>query len=201
MKLTIPNQLTLLRIILTPVFLFYFLRETPSSQLVASIIYILASFTDWYDGWYARHFGVVTRWGQFMDPLADKLLVSSALIVFAWMGYVFWWMVILIVFRDLFVTIVRIYAIQKGSPIVTSVTAKWKTFIQMTVILLIVGYVNWLNYMGQGSKAYKAGYLDLIGAGMMIVTLLTVISAGLYARENWRLIWRMFKELLFWGSR
>lgn len=200
MKLTIPNQMTLLRIVLTPVFLFYFLRETPASQLVASIIYILASLTDWYDGWYARHFGVITRWGQFMDPLADKLLVSSALIVFAWMGYVFWWMVIVIVFRDIFVTLVRIYAIQKGSPIVTSITAKWKTFSQMAIILIILLVVNWLNYYGSGSSSYHARYFDLVGIGMIIVTLLTVVSAGLYIYENGWLIWRMLKQVSRWSS-
>ncbi|MEJ2637904.1 MAG: CDP-diacylglycerol--glycerol-3-phosphate 3-phosphatidyltransferase, partial [Calditrichia bacterium] len=119
MRLTIPNQLTILRIILTPIFLIYYLKGTPHDQLIASILFVAASITDWYDGWYARRFGVITRWGQFMDPLADKLLVSSALIVFAWLGYVFWWMVWVIVVRDFIVTGIRIYALHRGTPIVT----------------------------------------------------------------------------------
>lgn len=200
MRLTIPNQLTILRIVLTPIFVVLFTKETPVYQLSASIVYILASITDWYDGWYARQFGVVTRWGQFMDPLADKFLVSSALIIFAWLNYVKWWMVFIIVFRDFMVTLIRIFAIQKGNPIVTSGFAKWKTFSQMTVILIILIFINWLNYYGSGSHTYQAKYFDHIGIFMLFVTVLTVISAVFYFYENWRLTWRMIKEFLSWFS-
>lgn len=201
MRLTIPNQLTILRIVLTPVFVFFFLKENPSSQLLASIIYVLASITDWYDGWYARHFGVVTRWGQFMDPMADKFLVSSAFIIFAWLNYIFWWMVIIIVIRDIFVTVIRVYAVQKGTPLMTSAIAKWKTFSQMSVVLIILIFINWLNYYGSGSGSYYAKYYDFIGISMSIVTLLTLLSAFFYLYENWKLIWRMFKELFAFASR
>ncbi len=201
MKLTIPNQLTLLRILMVPVFLYYIMREIPSSQFIASVIYVLASLTDWYDGWFARRFGVVTRWGQFMDPLADKLLVSAALIVFAFMKYVMWWMVWIIVLRDVIVTLVRIYAIQRGTPIVTSTIAKWKTFAQMAVILIILVFLNGLNYYGMGSSSYHARFFDIIGIGMIIVTLLTLLSAIMYFYENWRLIWRMMKELFIFTSK
>ena len=194
MKLTIPNQLTLLRILLTPVFLFYIVRESATSQAIATVIYIIASFTDWYDGWYARQFGVITRWGQFMDPFADKLLVSSALFAFAWMNYVMWWMVWIIVLRDVLVTVVRIYAIQKGTPIVTSAIAKWKTFSQMIVIAIILVYINWLNYQESGSQYYNATYFDTIGIAMIIVTVLTLLSAISYLLENYKLIWRMIKS-------
>jgi len=195
MRLTIPNQLTILRIILTPVFLYYFLHGTPGDQLIATIIYIIASITDWYDGWYARRFGVITRWGQFMDPLADKLLVSSALIVFAYLGYVKWWMVWVIIIRDFFVTVIRIYALIKGTPIVTHVVAKWKTFMQMITIFIILFYINWMNYFSEGSHLYRAQYFDLIGLSMLTVTALTIISAAIYLVENWQLIVRFLKEL------
>ena len=195
MRLTIPNQLTILRIILTPVFLYYFLNGTPKDQLIASIVYILASITDWYDGWYARRFGVITRWGQFMDPLADKLLVSSALIVFAYLGFVKWWMVWVIIIRDLLVTVIRIYALLRGSPIVTHVVAKWKTFMQMATIFIILFYINWLNISGSGSQHYHAQYFDFIGILMLVVTGLTVISAVIYINENEQLILRFLKEL------
>jgi len=201
MRLTIPNQLTLLRILLAPVFIFLFLKETTQSQFAASIVYILASLTDWYDGWYARQFGVITRWGQFMDPLADKFLVSSALVIFAWMGYVMWWMVWIIVSRDVIVTLVRIYAIQKGTPIVTSAIAKWKTFIQMVVILMILIFINWLNFYGAGSFTYQAKYFDFVGISMLTVTLLTLISAVFYFYENWQLIWQMIKRFFRFASQ
>jgi len=201
MRLTIPNQLTILRIGLTPLFVYFFLRETPFYQLMAAIVYVFASITDWYDGWYARHFGVITRWGQFMDPLADKFLVSAALILFAWMNYVKWWMVWIIVLRDVLVTVMRIYAIQKGRPIVTSQIAKWKTFSQMTIILIILVFLNVLNYYGSGSSSYHARYFDFIGIFMLAITLLTLISAYLYVKENWQLIWQMLKEVFTFASR
>jgi CDP-diacylglycerol--glycerol-3-phosphate 3-phosphatidyltransferase len=200
MKLTIPNQLTLLRILLTPLFLYFFKIETTIYQLIASIIFVIAAMTDWYDGWYARQFGVITRWGQFMDPLADKFLVSSALLLFAWMGYVKWWMVWIIVLRDVIVTLIRIYAIQIGTPIITSAIAKWKTFIQMAVILVILIFINWLNFYGPGSHTYQAQYFDLIGILMLGITLLTIVSAFLYFYQNWNLIWRMLKRLVFFAS-
>jgi CDP-diacylglycerol--glycerol-3-phosphate 3-phosphatidyltransferase len=201
MRLTIPNQLTILRIGLTPLFVYFFLKETPFYQLMAAIVYIFASITDWYDGWYARHFGVITRWGQFMDPLADKFLVSAALILFAWMNYVIWWMVWIIVLRDILVTVMRIYAIQKGRPIVTSQIAKWKTFSQMTIILIILVFLNVLNYYGSGSSSYHARYFDFIGIFMLAITLLTLVSAYLYIKENWQLIWQMLKEVFTFASR
>ena len=201
MRFTIPNQLTILRIGLTPIFVIFFFKETPVDQFIASIIYIIASITDSYDGWYARRFGVVTRWGQFMDPLADKILVSSALIIFACLDYVKWWMVCVIVIRDFLVTIVRIFAIYKGTPIVTSTFAKWKTFTQMSVIFIILIFINWLNYYGIGSHSYHAEYLDFIGLSMIVVTMLTIISATLYFYENRRLIWRMVKEIFAFTSK
>ncbi|MFZ0390399.1 MAG: CDP-diacylglycerol--glycerol-3-phosphate 3-phosphatidyltransferase [Calditrichia bacterium] len=195
MRLTIPNQLTLLRIALIPLFLFYYVKGEPRDQLIASGIFALASITDWYDGWYARRFGVITRWGQFMDPLADKLLVSSALIIFAWLGYIHWWMVWVIVGRDLMVTIIRIYALNQGSPIVTHGLAKWKTFIQMVTIFFILVYINWLNMSGNGEVAYQARYFDAVGILMLTVTFLTLMSAIIYIQSNWKLIMQMFKKM------
>jgi CDP-diacylglycerol--glycerol-3-phosphate 3-phosphatidyltransferase len=196
MRLTIPNQLTLLRIFLTPLFLFLYLKDSTFNQLIATGIFSLAAITDWYDGWYARRFGVITRWGQFMDPLADKFLVSTALLVFAGLNYVKWWMVLVIVLRDVFVTLVRIYAIIKGTPLVTHLIAKWKTFLQMITIFIVLFYVNWMNFYGLGSSSYQAKYFDIIGIPMLIVTGLTIISAAIYIYENGRLVWRMVKEFI-----
>ena len=142
MKFTIPNQLTIIRMVLTPVFVYLFLIDDPIYKLVASIIFFIAAFTDWYDGYFARRFQSVTRWGQFMDPLADKILVSSALFVFAYLGYVFWWMIIIIISRDALVTYLRSFALRIGKPIITSVVAKWKTFIQMGFVLGFLIYIN-----------------------------------------------------------
>jgi CDP-diacylglycerol--glycerol-3-phosphate 3-phosphatidyltransferase len=195
MRLTIPNQLTILRILLTPLFLYLFLQKTAFEQFCASIIFCLASITDWYDGWYARKFGVITRLGQFMDPLADKILVSSALIAFAIWGYVIPWMVYVIVIRDMIITSNRIFALHIGKPIITHVLAKWKTATQMATIFLILISINWYNFYSGNTITYQAQYFDLIGISMLSVTLLTVLSGAIYIVENKELLLNLFRRV------
>jgi len=194
MRLTIPNQLTLLRILLTPVFISLILSDVPKTQLAGSIVFLLAAFTDWYDGWHARKFGVITRWGQFMDPLADKILVASAFIVYAMLGYVFWWMIVIIIVRDFVITAVRIYALAIGSPVITHILAKWKTALQMFTIMLILAYINARNFFWQSTAPYQADYFDPIGLCMSLITLLTLISGAIYFFENRRLILHIFRK-------
>ncbi len=198
MRLTIPNQLTLLRIILTPVFLYLFLQRNPADQLSASIIFTVASLTDWYDGWYARKFGVISRIGQFMDPLADKILVISALIAFAILNYVIAWMIWVIVIRDVIITMNRIFALYVGKPIITHVLAKWKTATQMFTIFLILVFINWRNYYLPEAPPYHATYFDPIGISMLIVTILTVVSGIIYFFENKDLLLYFFRKLFRW---
>ena len=196
MRLTIPNQLTILRIILTPLFLILIFRDTASQQLAGSIIFGFASLTDWYDGWYARRFGVITRWGQFMDPLADKIVVISALVAFAILGYVFWWMVWVIIIRDVVITFNRIYALNTNKPIITHSVAKWKTAIQMLTIFLILFFINLRNFYFPNLSTYSAQYFDFIGISMIIVTFLTVLSGTIYVIENRDLLFSLLRNLL-----
>ncbi|OYV87919.1 MAG: CDP-diacylglycerol--glycerol-3-phosphate 3-phosphatidyltransferase, partial [Ignavibacteriae bacterium 37-53-5] len=97
--MTLPNQLTILRILLTPIFVALFISERLILKQVSVLVFAIAALTDWYDGWVARKLGKVTRWGIFLDPLADKVLTSAAFIAFAWLGLVQWWMVWVIVVR------------------------------------------------------------------------------------------------------
>ena len=194
MRLTIPNQLTILRILLTPWFIYLILQRNSTDQLAASLIFTFAALTDWYDGWYARKFGVITRLGQFMDPLADKILVTSALITFAILDYVMPWMVWIIVVRDTVVTVNRIVALQIGKPIITHVFAKWKTFIQMLTIFLILIIINWHHHYPPEPAPYQATYFDIIGIPMMIVTLLTVLSGIIYVIENKELLLTILRK-------
>jgi CDP-diacylglycerol--glycerol-3-phosphate 3-phosphatidyltransferase len=195
MRLTIPNQLTILRIILTPVFIYLILQPSPLKQLYGSLVFTIGALTDWYDGWYARKFGVITRFGQFMDPLADKILVSSALIVFDKLNYVFGWMVYVIIVRDFLITFNRIYALSVGRPIITHVLAKWKTALQMLAIFMILIYINIRNFLLPNAPPYHPQYFDVIGISMSIVTALTVISGAIYIFENRELIIGNIKHL------
>ena len=107
MKKYVPNILTIFRIILVPVFIFTMNSGMNNSYFISLIIFVLASITDALDGKVARKFGAVSKFGLFMDPLADKILVLSAFISFAIMDLIEFWMVGLIIFRDVFITLLR----------------------------------------------------------------------------------------------
>lgn len=184
MKFNIPNQLTIFRIILTPVFVVLFIETDPSYQLMASIVFFIAAFTDWYDGYYARRFQSVTRWGQFMDPLADKILVSSALLVFAFMHYIYWWMVIIIITRDAIITYLRSFALHIGKPIITSNVAKWKTFIQMGFVLGFLIYINIPGLPSVHLSDVKNPWLLWTTITLLVVVCLTLYSGTHYLIVN-----------------
>ena len=202
MELNIPNQLTILRILLTPVFILLFIHEAPDLKLYAAIVFLIASFTDWYDGYIARRFKMVSRWGQYMDPLADKILVSSALIVFAYMDYIYWWMVIVIVVRDAVITFLRSFALSIGRPIITSNLAKWKTFSQMGFVFAILLYVN-IPGLPDIRLSHNAHPWQLwTTITLFIVTLITALSGILYFISNWSHLielWHRITKNLWFG--
>lgn len=188
----LPNQLTVARIVLTPVFLYLFLSDNPVLKQISLVVYVIAAVTDWYDGWLARKFDYITSWGKFLDPLADKVLTSSAFIAFAYLGVLEWWMVLVIVLRDFFITGLRAYAEYKNHFFSTSVMAKWKTFLQMVFIyyLLIVFTAGTLEIV-------KSDYNDLyilltdpaiIYYTMLGITLITFFTGVHYLNQNKLLI-------------
>ncbi|MBV5304213.1 MAG: CDP-diacylglycerol--glycerol-3-phosphate 3-phosphatidyltransferase [Chlorobium sp.] len=187
--LTIPNQLTALRILLVPVFVALLLQADPWLKLFGVIVFTVASLTDLYDGYHARKYGVETRLGAFLDPLADKLLITAAFLLYVWMGYLVLWMVILVVVRDVVVTALRIYAEYKNRPVVTSVEAKYKTLAQNLLVYLIMVLILMREaaFFGKGmavtiSRFLASGYLDSI---MLVVTVFTVYTGISYLVSNW----------------
>jgi CDP-diacylglycerol--glycerol-3-phosphate 3-phosphatidyltransferase len=136
-----PNKLTLLRIILAPLFMVFFLEDHVYYRLTGLGLFILAALTDLADGYYARKYGVITGFGKFMDPLADKILVSSALISFIALGYVSPLPVILIIGREFSITGLRLLAAYRGVVIPPTWAAKLKTFLQMLVVGVIMAYI------------------------------------------------------------
>ncbi len=196
MKLTIPNQLTILRILLTPVFLYLFIQESVNQQLVGTIVFFVASFTDWYDGYIARKLNIVSRWGQFMDPLADKILISAAFIVLAYLKILFWWMVWIIVIRDFLITFLRIFALNMGKSVVTSTFAKWKTFSQMAVLIVVLFYVNFMNYEFFPVLNKPLYYNHWISIAMLIVTFITALSGIQYLIENRSHLYEIYRRIL-----
>ena len=139
---TFPNVLSTIRIILTPVFLILIVSPNWYSKILALLVFTVASLTDLYDGKIARRDHTETSLGRFLDPLADKLLVSSALIVFVVLGMVEAWLVGAMLVRDAVITGLRVYRMRKGHPVVTSRLAKWKTMLQLVLIFGILVFIN-----------------------------------------------------------
>lgn len=186
--MTIPNQLSVLRIVLTPFFVFTFFIENLYVHYASFLIFLIASLTDYYDGYIARRYNFISEWGRFLDPLADKILISAAFVVFAISHYVHMWMVTVIIVRDVVITILRFYAVLKGKPIVTSNFARAKTVSQIVVIYLIFIYIliaKTLLYSGREWMWFnKLNGMSLLNNLMLFVTLLTVLSALTYLFEN-----------------
>ncbi len=142
-----PNRLTLIRIFLAPLFVVFFLIDDIYARLAALIIFTVAGITDLLDGYLARKYNIVTGFGKFMDPLADKILVSSALVAFIALGYAKSWMVVPIIIRDFFITGLRSLAAYKGVVIQTSGFAKAKTFLQMVAVGVILAFINLKTFL------------------------------------------------------
>ncbi|MGL4606436.1 MAG: CDP-diacylglycerol--glycerol-3-phosphate 3-phosphatidyltransferase [Eubacteriaceae bacterium] len=140
--MNLPNKITVVRIIMIPFFIAALLIDFPFHQGIAAVLFIVAALTDSLDGYLARSRNLVTDFGKFMDPLADKLLVCSALICFVQLGSVPAWMVIIIIAREFAITGLRTLAASDGIVIAASKWGKAKTISQMIAIILIL-FNNW----------------------------------------------------------
>ena len=174
MPMNLPNKLTLLRICLIPVFVILMLSQVSNFFLISCIIFIIASITDFLDGKIARKYNLVTDFGKFMDPLADKLLVLSALICMIEYDLVAGWMVIIIVARELTVSILRAIAADNGKVIAASGGGKIKTTSQMIAIILLLIGANYSN-----SQIVFVGTI-----AMYIATIFTLYSGIDYLYKN-----------------
>lgn len=163
----LANNLTLTRIVIVPILIVIFLYSTSkTSCLIAALIFALAALTDWLDGYIARKQNLITSLGQFLDPLADKLLVSVTLIMLVSLDRVPAWMVVIIIAREVAITGLRIAAVREGIVIASSKWAKYKTAFQLiaTEGLLI-------HYTYFGINFHLLGIITLYLA--MLITLWT----------------------------
>jgi len=163
---------------------------------MALIIFLVASITDAYDGYYARKYNEITKEGKFLDPLADKILVSSAFISFALLGIIDFWMVGIIIFRDLFVTGLRMAMEQKGMTMVTSIIAKLKTSAQMIIITFILVILGLKGL----SLAWTISILDIVKDYKVIynltlfVTVFTGFTGLTYLFSNRKIILQFLSD-------
>lgn len=194
-----PNTLSLIRILLAPVFLYLFLSSSAGLVAASFFVYTIAALTDWYDGWYARRYGFKTRWGQFIDPLADKILTSAAFIGFYLMKQndpAFFGtsepvpliiLIAVIIFRDIVLTIARSVQELRGKEFRTSMVSKTKTFIQMTFIFLILGLIS-IAALAKGSSL-NVSIINYLHSQinyyiLLLITLLTAASGIAYLFES-----------------
>lgn len=171
--MNLPNKLTVMRVILIPFFVAALLYDNGSSQtmrVVANVIFIVASLTDLFDGKIARKYNLVTNFGKFMDPLADKLLVCSALICLIQLGQLPAWIVIIIISREFIISGFRLVAADNGIVIAASYWGKFKTVFQMTAVVLLIFNIPPLSV--------------LTSAVLWIAVILTVVSLVDYVAKN-----------------
>jgi CDP-diacylglycerol---glycerol-3-phosphate 3-phosphatidyltransferase len=138
--LNVPNVLTVLRILLVPVLLVALLDESGAGDLLAAIVFALASLTDAVDGWLARRREAVTTFGKLMDPIADKLLVIAALVALVSLDRLAAWVAMVIIARELGVTATRMAATQQGVVIAANWWGKAKTIVQVAAIFFLIAF-------------------------------------------------------------
>lgn len=178
--MNLPNKLTVTRIILSPFFLIFFLIPRSWSHYIALLIFLGASFTDLYDGYLARKTGVTTNFGKFMDPLADKLLTSTAFVAFVAAGYIKTWMVSVIILREFLITGLRSLVAYKGVVITPSPLAKWKTGGQMTVVIIILLFTNLKDTCASISNhPWNQTLVPKVYNGMVFVVMIFTVITGI----------------------
>jgi CDP-diacylglycerol--glycerol-3-phosphate 3-phosphatidyltransferase len=177
----LPNCLTALRIALTPIFLLLLFADTWYWKSLAFVVFSAASLTDLYDGKLARAGNQETPLGRFLDPLADKILVTSALVALALNKMVNFWIVLPIVGRDILITGIRLYGLSRGKQMVTTRLAKWKTVAQLITvlfILLVIGVGETIERFAANSSFFLDDQLiqllaNVLLAGVLLLTLLS----------------------------
>ena len=173
--MNLPNKLTLLRVLLIPVFLVFLMADiTPYGKWIALGIFAIASLTDLADGKIARKYNLITNFGKFMDPLADKLLVCSAMIALIELGRIPAWIVIVIIAREFVISGFRLVASDNGVVIAASYWGKFKTTFQMIMVILMIADIQ---------------ALSLITTIIMYIALvLTIVSLIDYLVKNWQVM-------------
>lgn len=186
--MNLPNKLTVFRIILVPVIVFFVLFEgLKNHYLYALLIFLIASYTDRLDGYIARKNGIITNFGKIMDPLADKILVASVFICFSSVGLVPAWVTVLIVCREFIVTSIRFLILEDSSLVVSAnIWGKCKTFSQMLSLVLILSVQSYISLFGYSSNLYFI--IVIQNLLIWISAILSLISGVIYIAKNHKYI-------------
>ena len=186
--MNLPNKLTISRIILTFVFMLLLFSKGVLPKVLALFIFLLASFTDFLDGFLAKKRNEVTDFGKLMDPIADKILVLAAFLAFVEMKLIPAWMVVIIIFREVAITGLRVLALTKDRVIPADDGGKHKTVSQIFAVFVILLF---LIFREAGMKVFRfwngeieAIYKNAIFILMLVTIILTLISGAAYLVKN-----------------
>jgi CDP-diacylglycerol---glycerol-3-phosphate 3-phosphatidyltransferase len=183
--LNAPNLMTLGRMALIPLFLYLLYYENRRNSFLAAAVYAVCALSDWLDGWLARVSNKVTTLGKFLDPLADKVIVLSALVMLVRLGRVAVWVVVVIVAREFLISGLRTIAASEGLVISASQGGKWKTSLQLTgIICLMLHYHFSIDYVA----ARVMTDFQLVGTTLLYLSLVPgIVSAVDYVRAFYTL--------------
>ncbi|MDD5096884.1 MAG: CDP-diacylglycerol--glycerol-3-phosphate 3-phosphatidyltransferase [Candidatus Omnitrophica bacterium] len=192
--MNLANRLTMSRILLTFVFMFFLFCQGLWAKAASLIVFTLAALSDLFDGMIAQRFNMVTDFGRLMDPIADKILVLAAFAAFVQMQLIDAWMFVIIVSREILITSLRLFALNKGKVLSAARAGKHKTVSQMVVIFAILGFIllkeivlKYSTWNPAWEKIFRQGIFWL-----MVVTLgLTLYSGLSYLWENRKIIARL----------
>jgi len=198
----LPNIISLLRVLISPFFLYMLVWGGDGGVSIACLLYFIGSATDFFDGWIARRYHIVSKWGKFFDPLADKILTTAAFAGFVLLEIIPLWMVVIVLIRDFGTTFLRVWADLKDKTIITSFSAKWKTFLQMLfigyiLVLLLMKDIDYItiNIFATTSEAiHSLLYSSSTYYLMLLLTVFAIWTAIEYFLQNKNLLGISAKE-------
>lgn len=185
--MNIANRITLLRILLTFVFMFFLFYQGLWAKVTSLLIFSFAAASDLFDGWLAHKRNMVTDFGKLMDPIADKILVLAAFVAFVQMQLIESWMFVIIISREILITSLRLFALNKGKVLAATKMGKHKTLSQISVIFAILGFIvlkeimlRFFTWNPYWERLFRSGIYIL----MLITVCLTLYSGISYLWEN-----------------
>jgi CDP-diacylglycerol--glycerol-3-phosphate 3-phosphatidyltransferase len=192
--MNLANRLTMSRILLTFVFMFFLFCNGLWPKAISLVVFILAALSDYFDGVIAQRRNMVTDFGRLMDPIADKILVLAAFAAFVQLQLIDAWMFVIIVSREILITSMRLFALNKGKVLSAARAGKHKTVLQMTVIFTILGFIvlkeiilKYYTWNPAWEKAFRQGIFFL----MLLTVGLTLYSGLSYLWQNRKVITRL----------
>jgi CDP-diacylglycerol--glycerol-3-phosphate 3-phosphatidyltransferase len=192
--MNLANRLTISRILLTFVFMFFLFCNGLWPKAISLVVFILAALSDYFDGLIAQRRNMITDFGRLMDPIADKILVLAAFAAFVQLQLIDAWMFVIIVSREILITSMRLFALNKGKVLSAARAGKHKTVLQMAVIFIILGFIllkeivlKYYTWNPAWEKVFRQGIFIL----MLLTVGLTLYSGLSYLWQNRKVITRL----------